>query len=471
MTSALLQELLKQLAVLGALLLLGMILRAKIPLFRKLLLPASVIGGGIGLLLGPLMLGDFAALPFSEESIGTWAALPGVLIVPIFASVPLGNGFEEVDKKNKSSLGTILTSCGLFSVIREVQLILGFGFTVLVMSLFPKTDLYRTFGFELSQGFSGGHGTAAGVGSILNGYELAYWETAQGVATTFATIGLIGGMLLGIWIIHMATKKGETRILKKPVEMPKTFAYGFTKNVNEQPSLGRETTNNSSIESLTVHLAVILIDCGLAYWVVDLAKAYQIPGLSAIPVWFVALILMYGINALIKGLKLQWMFDKRVKAKIVGAISDFAIVAAMVSIPVDAIVTYIVPIILLSALGFVVTYVLCFPLYKAVFGKENYYFERAILTFGVNTGVTINGMMLLKICDPEYDSPALNDFSVAFALMSIISLFTFPVMYSFIQSGSTIENLLFAIFTASIYIIMTIVGKVLMKKEKRESNG
>ena len=35
-----------------ALLLAGMFLRAKVPLFRKFLVPASVIGGFLGLLLG-----------------------------------------------------------------------------------------------------------------------------------------------------------------------------------------------------------------------------------------------------------------------------------------------------------------------------------------------------------------------------------------------------------------------------------
>ncbi len=469
MSSSLLQALLQNLGILSGLLLLGMLLRAKVPLFQKLLLPASVIGGLLGLVLGPLVMGDGAILPFSEEAIGTFAALPGVLIVPIFASVPFGNGFED-KKERKTSVGTLLTSCGLFSIVREVQLIIGFGLTLIALFLFPELEWYRTFGFELSQGFSGGHGTAAGVGSILQGYQLPFWETAQGIATTYATIGLVGGMLLGIFIIHMACKKGQTKLLQKPVDMPVSFSKGYQKDREKQESVGRETTNNSSIESITLHLAVILIDCGLAYAIYGWARAEEIPGLSSVPVWFMALILMYGINALIRLLKLQWLFDKKLKSKIVGAISDFAIVAAMVSIPVEAVAGYLLPIILLSALGFIVTYLLCFPLYRLVFGKEQYYFERAILSFGVNTGVTINGMMLLKICDPNYESPALNDFSMAFALMSMVSLITFPIMYSLIETGSTLENFLFAIVTASIYLVMTIIGRYLMRREGK-ANG
>ena len=53
LTSSLLTELLCSLSIIGGLLLLGTFLRAKVKLFQKLFLPASVIGGFIGLLLGP----------------------------------------------------------------------------------------------------------------------------------------------------------------------------------------------------------------------------------------------------------------------------------------------------------------------------------------------------------------------------------------------------------------------------------
>ena len=45
LTSSLLTELLCSLSIIGGLLLLGTFLRAKVKLFQKLFLPASVIGG------------------------------------------------------------------------------------------------------------------------------------------------------------------------------------------------------------------------------------------------------------------------------------------------------------------------------------------------------------------------------------------------------------------------------------------
>ncbi|MDR1874625.1 MAG: hypothetical protein LBQ90_06395, partial [Synergistaceae bacterium] len=89
MSSAMMTELMYCFSVLSVLLLLGTFLRGVIPLFQKLFLPASVIGGFIGLLVGPIIWGA-GGIPFPKEWISTWSALPGILIVPVVASVPLG---------------------------------------------------------------------------------------------------------------------------------------------------------------------------------------------------------------------------------------------------------------------------------------------------------------------------------------------------------------------------------------------
>ena len=467
MSTALLQNLISYMGLAACLLFAGMFLRAKVPAFRKLLLPASVIGGFVGLLLGPQVLGDHAILKFSADCVSTWSLIPGVLILPIFASVPLGDGMNEPAKPKgefKRNLPKVLAAGGCFGATAFLQSVVGFGMAFLFVTFMPGIGLYKNFGYELTAGFSGGHGTAGAVGGLLQQFGIPHWEVAQGMATTFATIGLIGGMVIGILLINVYCRKGETRMLDKPADLPALTVFGFTKDIKQQPNVGRETTNNSSIETITAHLGIILIDCALSYYLLALAKQYNVPGLSVIPVWFYGLGLMYGINFLLRKLKLDWMIDKKVKGRIVGAISDFAIVCAVASMNVKAVAAYIVPILVCSVLGFIVTYFACFVMHKFCFGKNDYFVERSIMCWGVNTGVMINGMMLLKICDPNYDSPTLKDFSMGFAVVSLSGIIYQPIMYSLIGTGTELSNLAFHAGCGAIFLAAALVGRAMLRK-------
>lgn len=72
-------DLLISFSALSGFLLLGTILRAKVKFLQTIFLPASVIGGFIGLLLGPAILGDNAIIPIPEDWMSTYALLPGIL--------------------------------------------------------------------------------------------------------------------------------------------------------------------------------------------------------------------------------------------------------------------------------------------------------------------------------------------------------------------------------------------------------
>ena len=99
MTSKIFMDLLNSLGLLGLFLIIGTFLRAKIRFFQITFIPASVIGGFLLLILGPICF-NFLNIP--EEWLKIYSLLPGVLIVPIVASVPLGlkGGFEKKSLKN-----------------------------------------------------------------------------------------------------------------------------------------------------------------------------------------------------------------------------------------------------------------------------------------------------------------------------------------------------------------------------------
>lgn len=464
MTSQLLTQLLQALSLLSVLLLVGTFLRAKIKLFQSLYLPASVIGGFIGMIISPEILGRFSNYSISEEWIKTYSLLPGILSVPIFAAIPLGMFLNE--NKNIKSMypSKVLICFGLFQCASMSQSAIGYATNMFFSKINPQLNMYRTFGYELSAGFAGGHGLAAATGKLLEGFGIPQWEIAQGVALTTATIGLIGGIVFGIIFINLAVRKNKTKIIKRINDnADKSMEVGYNKDINKQNSLGRETFLSSSIETITFHLAIIFTVCGIAYIVLNFVKKMNIAGLNVLPVWTYSMIIMFALNFIIKKLNLVWMVDAKVKAKIMGTLSDFAIVSAMTSLPIKAIINYIAPITVMCILGFIITYLLVFPL-NSFFFKEDYSFERAIISWGTLTGVLITGMTLLKICDPEYKSPALSEFSLGFSLMSVTGLLIVPILNTVLAVGSTFDNFITAIISAILYFAFAFMVSFINKK-------
>ena len=96
--------------------------------------------------------------------------------------------------------------------------------------------------------------------------------------------------------------------------------------------------------------------------------------------------------------------------------------------------------------------------------KNDYAFERAIISWGTLTGVLITGMTLLKICDPEYKSPALTEFSLGFSLMSVTGLLIVPILNTVLAVGSTWDNLVTAVITSAAYLAFTFIVYFIHKK-------
>lgn len=471
MDSAMLTQLLYSFCVLSVLLLIGTFLRGVVPAFRKLFLPASVIGGLVGLFVGPIIW-QGGGIPFPEEWITTWSALPGLLIVPVVASVPLGMAFEKKSGAGATKATTnVMKVFALITLMSGAQAILGIVVKKVFDIIQPELNLYPAFGYELFAGFNGGPGTAGVIGSMYRDLNLPYWQLAQGLTSTTATFGIVGGMIIGIITINIAARRGWTSILTKPGDLPLDMARGYERDPEKQKSAGKDTTLSSSIESLTFHLSIILGGCGLAYILMNLIKTYKVPGLNQIPIWAYAIVVMFGVNFVIQKIGLGSMIDSKTKSKIAGTCSDYAIVASIASLPVHAVLEYLLPLIALIIGGYIITFGLIMVLSKAFF--HDYWFEHAMTVLGTCAGVFLTGLMLLKICDPDFKSPVLNNYSVGFSFSSVCGYILMPlsvmmlVNYGFgpnmlFQTGVFIAGLILMIFSDKIY-------KGSVKKEGQQS--
>jgi ESS family glutamate:Na+ symporter len=262
-------------------------------------------------------------------------------------------------------------------------------------------------------------------------------------------------MIIGIIAINVAARTGHTSILTKPADLPLDMAKGIQWDPEKQQSMGKETTINSSIESLTFHLAIILGGCGIAYVVMNLVKFYKVPVIYQIPIWPYAIVVMFGINAIIQKAGLGRLVDTKTKSRIAGTCSDYALTAAIASMPVHTILQYIVPILVLVALGYIITFTAVFLLTRKVF--VDCWFERGVALWGALTGVFLTGLMLLKICDPDYKLPVLNDFSVGFSLTTLTGFILLPLTIAMFMTYSFGVNFLFqAGITGATFILMIV---------------
>ncbi len=409
-------------AYLSILLILGIVIKSKVKIFQELFIPASIIGGIIGLILGPACLGRYYDI-IPKSWIDDIRSIPGVLIIPILISVPLG---MELGKENKVVQNTVNTG-GILFLVTFVQLFIGYFINFIFDRVF-NIKLYKSFGAELNSAFAGGHGTAGVVANTLKEVGSGYWELAQGVTVTLATVGLVAGIVFGIFQI----KKNFGNALTS--EVLSEYKSGYIKNREKQAILGKETMLTTTVDTLAYHLAIIFAASGLSIMILDIFKKFQIPLLSKLTIWSFGMIVMFFIWKAMNKMELNWSIDSRVKGKITGTLTEFAIVAAVTTIPLRGVMSYIIPIVVTALVGFSISWIVIYKLAKKYF--KDYQLERTLAMFGTSTGVFITGILLLRICDPKLETPVLQDYSLGFSIVALLGpiLIAMCIKLSFIYS-------------------------------------
>jgi ESS family glutamate:Na+ symporter len=196
-------------------------------------------------------------------------------------------------------------------------------------------------------------------------------------------------------------------------------------------------------------------------------KLYKVPIISQVPIWAYAIVMMFLVNYIIQKLGLGRLVDSKTKSGIAGALSDYAITAAIASMPVQAIASYIVPILFMVIVGYIVTFVFIFGLFNHFF-KGDCPVERSVSAWGTSSGVFLTGLLLLKITDPDLKLPVLNDYSVAFSMFSICGFVLMPLSVQFMLTKSFATNLLFQGGLTAFCFILLLFADQIAKMMKRK---
>lgn len=343
-------------------------------------------------ILGP---NGYDIIPLSNN-LGTYAS---ILIVVVFAAMPIGDRPSKQQLSGPALGGMFLNVTG----IAILQYGLGLAFSLYILNRF--WDLNSGFGLMMATGFYGGHGTAAAVGSI---YKDLGWGDAQGLGMTFATIGILGGIIMGIAIINWGTRKGYTHYVGSPTDLPKELRTGLIPQENQLQG-GKITVSSISVDPMAFHLALVLLASLCGYYLSEYIASI-VPQL-VIPAFCLSLIFGFIIQFIVLKTGSLKYIDRYSISRISGIATDFLIISGVASVKISLILQYLVPLILLSALGFFINW-LWFR-WVGAYSSEEDWFERNMMVFGHATGVVATGVLLQRIVDPDLKSRGVEDSGIA----------------------------------------------------------
>lgn len=393
-------------ACLCVLLLVGNWLRLHVKVLRTLYLPSCVIAGLIGLVVLQVMPTVGLSIPSSFTA--GWGSLPGMLINVVFACLFLGVHIPKLRTVwNRSA-----PQLGYGQIVAWGQYVVGIGLTIFVIKLF-WTDVPDMFAGILPVGFEGGHGTAGGMGRV---FEKLNWEAGKHLALGSATAGIVSAIVVGMVLVNWAVRKGYTVRKVDPETVTEDDSIGII-DPERRPSAGRLTVSSDVIETFTVNLAVVgvailigvLIKQALVSLEGQVAFLRDNNLLSSFPLFPLCMLGGLVVQLVMKAPGKGGLIDAGLIKRIQNSALDFLVVAAIATIKISVFVELWLPFTILVIAG-ILWNVFCVTVLARRL-LPNAWFERAIAEMGQSMGVTATGLLLLRVVDPEYESPAADAFA------------------------------------------------------------
>ena len=446
-------NLLYYVAIIGVLLVICTIIRLKVSFLRKAFIPASLLAGILGMILGPHVLGVIPADMMS--SIG---AIPSHMITIVFACMMLGvkksENASSMMHDTVSGLGW-LWSCSFMQV--------GVGCLLCAILFTPAWGVNELFGSLFEIGFAGGHGTAGGMASVFT--DSFNWADGADLGKTTATIGLLIGIFGGMAIINVAVRKKWTKVLTEPASGNAAKEVYGEKDAEHEAS-AYMTVSQDVVEPFAFHLGII----GIAILIGRLIVwgFGQIFGYSGLPLFPFAMIGGWVINAIAQRVPLlRDLFDRKTFQRIQGMALEILVTCAMASISIPVVLAYWKPLLIGSIV--IIALMVLWTLWLSPRIFNDCWFEQAIIRYGAFCGVAAVGYMLLRCADPKMETDAGTIYALDGPFMSPFiggGLVTTAYPYIIQSLGSMTAGLIFC--GASIAILIVLRLLFWNKNAKRE---
>lgn len=386
-----------QFGILSGVTLLANILRRKIPIVQKSLMPTAVLAGFIALLLratGVLNIdGQFMEkLTYHTIALG---------FIAMSLRVPKAEDQPEYGDKAAAKSGALIVSTYLLQGILGILITVALAFTL-------SPGLFMASGILLPMGYGQGSGQANNVGSM---YEQMGFAGGQSFGLSIAAAGFLCACVVGIFYLNILKRQGKIKVTN-PEFLSGSVTTEKFEDENEIPvseSVDRLSVQISLV--LLVYLASYLLTLGITSFIGMFA-----PGLAATlsPIlwgfnFIIGSILAMVFRMVIKGLQKTKMMTRQYQnnyllSRISGLAFDFMIVAGIAAIDFKDLSGLWIPFFALAILGGIVT--LWYLQWACRIIYKDYYYEGLLSMYGMLTGTISSGIILLREIDPDFDTPA-----------------------------------------------------------------
>ncbi len=444
-------------AVLLVSLLIANILRRRIPLLRDSLIPASVLGGGVLILIAAVYKWCTGNIMFDTNFFGgKGTATLEMLTYHCLALGFIASTFKPAKGKLTKQRTAEIFNTGVTTV--ATYLLQGVvGLLITGAAVYFMKDFFGAAGILLPFGFGQGTGQAMNYGNI---YESDFgFVNGKSFGLTIAALGFLSAALGGVLHLFILKRKGKLPNRGKENMMVKP----------EDIQAADEIPMQESMDKLTVQVAFVVLAYLLTYGAMVLL-GNLLPGMKAV---------IYGFNFLLGVIVatllkviLNWMRKKNwihreytnnfLMARISNFFFDLMVVAGIAAIRLSALKDYWGIMLILGIVGLIITYGYNYYVAKILF--PHYKQEQFLTMYGMLTGTASTGVILLREIDPNFETPA-SDNMVYQNFPAIV--FGFPIM---LLATVAPEHPLWVMgILAGFFVVMNVIlfrSKIFKRKKK-----
>ena len=431
-------------AVLLGSLLAGNVLKKSIPLLRVSLIPTSVLGGSVLIIVAAIykaVTGDvmFDTPLFGSKGTATLEIITyHTLALGFIASSLKSSGNKLTKKRCEEIFNTGVTTVSTY-LLQGV-----FGLAITIVASLVVSNFFSTAGMLLPFGYGQGTGQALNYGNI---YETQYgFAGGKSFGLTIAALGFLSASFGGVIHLNIMKKRGKF-----------SFSEDKYKLNKEKIEADDEIPMQESIDKMTIQIALIFVSYVVAYLLMYLLGKL-LPGMKAT---------VYGFNFLLGVLSatlikttMNFLKKKRVIKKeymndfLLTRASNFffdiMVVAGIAAIRLDVLQKYWGIMLILGVVGLVITYIYNRMIAITLF--KEYPEEQFLAMYGMLTGTASTGIILLREVDCDFKTPAADN--LVYQNFPAIA-FGFPLML--LASLAPVKPVLTLIIMFVFFIIMNVI--------------